>query len=173
MVSNSHARLILFIAAWFACPTFSPSQARTLVLDGALTSSFHVKDTAVIAAPSDQGGIEDFTYHLVPPPTATSKTSKQTISNYRHTATPPPTSTKERTDPYGNKILELNWKAPSGEIKIVGEYDVKASVELPASPAPSSSAASAEQPPAPIATSDMERSRVEGREKMEGLIAHM
>ncbi len=130
MVSSSHVRLILFIAVWFACPTFSSSQARTLVLDGALTSSFHVKDTAVIAAPSEQGGIEDFTYHLVPPPTATSKTSKQTISNYRHTATPPPTSTRERTDPYGNKILELNWKAPNGEIKIVGEYDVKASVEF-------------------------------------------
>jgi transglutaminase-like putative cysteine protease len=106
------------------------SQARTLVLDGALTSSFHVKDTAVIAAPTDQGGIEDFTYHLVPPPTAASKTSKQAISNYRHTAMPPPTSTKERTDAYGNKILELNWKAPRGEIKIVGEYDVKASVEF-------------------------------------------
>lgn len=116
--------LILALAA-----TASP-QARTLVLDGALTSSFHVKDTAVIGAPTDQGGIENFTYHLVPPPTASSKTSKQTISNYRHTATPPPTSTKERTDAYGNKILELNWKAPAGEIKIVSEYDVKASVEF-------------------------------------------
>ena len=130
MVPISHARLMLFIAVWFACSPFSSSQARTLVLDGTLTSSFHVKDTAVIGAPTDQGGIEDFTYHLVPPPTATSKTSKQTISNYRHTATPQPTSTKERTDAYGNKILELNWKAPSGEIKIVGEYDVRASVEF-------------------------------------------
>jgi len=130
MVLLGRTRLVLFMAAWVACSTFSSSQARTLVLDGALTSSFHVKDTAVIAAPSDQGGIEDFTYHLVPPPTAASKTSRQTISNYRHTATPPPTSTKERTDAYGNKILELNWKTPSGEIKIVGEYDVKASVEF-------------------------------------------
>lgn len=69
------------------------AQARTLVLDGALTSSFHVKDTAVIAAPSDQGGIDEFSYHLVPPPTAATKTSKQTITNYRHTAKPAPTST--------------------------------------------------------------------------------
>ncbi|OGW69224.1 MAG: hypothetical protein A3A88_01380 [Nitrospirae bacterium RIFCSPLOWO2_01_FULL_62_17] len=130
MLPISRARLILCIAVWVACSTFSSSQARTLVLDGVLTSSFHVKDTAVIGAPSDQGGIEDFTYHLVPPPSATSKTSKQTISNYRHTTTPPPTSTKERTDTYGNKILELNWKAPRGEIKIVSEYDVKASVEF-------------------------------------------
>ncbi len=118
--------LIIFSAV---VATASP-QARTLVLDGTLTSSFHVKDTAVIDAPTDQGSIDDFTYHLVPPPSASSKTSKQTVSNYRHTATPPPDSTKERTDAYGNKILELNWKAPSGEIKIVSEYDVRASVEF-------------------------------------------
>ncbi len=123
-------RRILFVVTWLACSAHSSSQSRTLVLEGALSSSFHVKDTAVIAAPSDQGGIEDFTYHLVPPPSATSKTSKQTISNYRHTTTPPPTSTQERTDAYGNRILELKWKAPSGEIKIVSEYDVKASVEF-------------------------------------------
>lgn len=128
-------RRILFVVTWLACSAHSSSQSRTLVLDGALSSSFHVKDTAVIAAPSDQGGIEDFTYHLVPPPSATSKTSKQTISNYRHTTTPPPTSTQERTDAYGNRILELKWKAPSGEIKIVSEYDVKASVEF--APVPS------------------------------------
>lgn len=103
---------------------------RTLVLDGALTSSFHVKDTAVIAVPSDQGGIDEFTYHLVPPPSATTKTSKQTVSNYRHTATPPPSTTQERTDAYGNRILELKWNRPTGEIQIVGEYDVKASVEF-------------------------------------------
>jgi transglutaminase-like putative cysteine protease len=121
--------LLVLAACWAAAFTTS-SQARTLVLDGALTSSFHVKDTAVIDAPADQGGIEDFTYHLVPPPTAASKTSKQTVSNYRHTATPPPASTRERKDAYGNKILELNWKAPRGDIKIVSEYDVKASVEF-------------------------------------------
>lgn len=130
MLQAHHIRRILFVVTWLACSTHYSSQARTLVLDGALSSSFHVKDTAVIAAPSDQGGIEDFTYHLVPPPSATSKTSKQTISNYRHTTTPPPTSTQERTDAYGNRILELKWKAPSGEIKIVSEYDVKASVEF-------------------------------------------
>ena len=70
------------------------AQARTLVLDGALTSSFHVKDTALIAVPADQGGIDEFTYHLVPPPTAATKTSRQTIANYRHTAKPAPTSTR-------------------------------------------------------------------------------
>jgi transglutaminase-like putative cysteine protease len=130
MRTDHRSRRILILAFLLAGMATASSQARTLVLDGALTSSFHVKDTAVIAAPTDQGGIEDFTYHLVPPPTAASKTSKQAISNYRHTAMPPPTSTKERTDAYGNKILELNWKAPRGEIKIVGEYDVKASVEF-------------------------------------------
>lgn len=130
MLQARHMRRILFVVTWLACSAHSSSQGRTLVLDGALSSSFHVKDTAVIAAPSDQGGIEDFTYHLVPPPSATSKTSKQTISNYRHATTPPPTSTQERTDAYGNRILELRWKAPSGEIKIVSEYDVKASVDF-------------------------------------------
>jgi transglutaminase-like putative cysteine protease len=130
MRTDRRARFILALIVFLVPAAGSPSQARTLILDGALTSSFHVKDTAVIGAPTDQGGIEDFTYHLVPPPTAASKTSKQTISNYRHAATPPPTSTRERTDAYGNKILELNWKAPSGEIKIVGEYDVRASVEF-------------------------------------------
>ncbi|MBI5775788.1 MAG: transglutaminase family protein, partial [Nitrospirae bacterium] len=130
MLQARRMRRILFVATWLACSAHSSSQARTLVLDGTLSSSFHVKDTAVIAAPSDQGGIEDFTYHLVPPPSATSKTSRQTISNYRHATMPPPTSTQERTDAYGNRILELKWKAPSGEIKIVSEYDVKASVNF-------------------------------------------
>jgi transglutaminase-like putative cysteine protease len=130
MLQTRRMRCILFAVAWLVCAVHSSSQARTLVLDGALSSSFHVKDTAVIAAPSDQGGIEDFTYHLVPPPSATSKTSKQTISHYRYTTTPTPTSTQERTDAYGNRILELKWKSPSGEIKIVSEYDVKASVEF-------------------------------------------
>ena len=130
MRNDHRSRRILAPVFLLTVMATASAQARTLVLDGALTSSFHVKDTAVIAAPTDQGGIEDFTYHLVPPPTAASKTSKQTISNYRHTAMPPPTSTKERTDAYGNKILELNWKAPRGEIKIVGEYDVRASVEF-------------------------------------------
>jgi len=119
-----------FLIVLWAVVAASSSQARTLVLDGALTSSFHVKDTAVIAAPTDEGGIEDFTYHLVPPPSAASKTSRQAVSGYRHSATPPPTFTKERTDAYGNRILELNWKAPRGELKIVSEYDVKASVEF-------------------------------------------
>lgn len=136
MLTGHRSRRIFALVFLLAVAATVSSQARTLVLDGALTSSFHVKDTAVIAAPSDQGGIEDFTYHLVPPPSAASKTSKQTISNYRHTATPPPTSTQERTDAYGNRILELKWKAPSGEITIVGEYDVKASVEFV--PVPSS-----------------------------------
>ncbi len=119
-----------FLLVLCAVVAASSSQARTLVLDGALTSSFHVKDTAVIAAPADQGGIEDLTYHLVPPPSSASKTSRQAVSGYRHSATPPPTSIKERTDAYGNRILELNWRAPSGEITIVSEYDVKASVEF-------------------------------------------
>jgi transglutaminase-like putative cysteine protease len=130
MLQARRMRRILFVVTWLVCSAHPASHARTLVLDGALSSSFHVKDTAVIAAPSDQGGIEDFTYHLVPPPSATSKTSKQTISNYRHATAPPPTSTQERTDAYGNRILELKWKSPSGEIKIVSEYDVKASVEF-------------------------------------------
>jgi len=130
MLTDHRSRRILVLVFLLAVVATASSQARTLVLDGALSSSFHVKDTAVIGAPTDQGGIEDFTYHLVPPPSATSKTSKQTISNYRHTAIPPPTSTQERMDTYGNRILELRWKAPRGEIKIVSEYDVKASVEF-------------------------------------------
>ena len=130
MRNSRRAQCTSFLIVLGAVVAASSSQARTLVLDGALTSAFHVKDTAVISAPTDQGGIADFTYHLVPPPSAVSKTSKQAVSSYRHSATPPPTSIKERTDAYGNRILELNWKAPSGEIKIVSEYDVKASVEF-------------------------------------------
>jgi len=129
MRTDRRARFIPVLLVLWTVTATSP-QARTLVLDGALTSSFHIKDTAVIAAPSEQGGIEDFTYHLVPPPSAVTKTSRQTVSNYRYTAVPPPASTKERTDPYGNRILELRWKAPSGEIRIVSEYDVRAAVEF-------------------------------------------
>lgn len=125
---RAHSTGLLIVLCAIAAA--ASSQARTLILDGALISSFHVKDTAVIGAPTDQGGIEDFTYHLVPPPSAVTKTSKQSVSNYRYAATPPPASAKERTDAYGNRILELNWKAPAGEIKIVSEYDVKASVEF-------------------------------------------
>ncbi|MGH7260214.1 MAG: transglutaminase-like domain-containing protein [Nitrospiraceae bacterium] len=124
------ARLVLALVVLLAVVATASSHARTLVLDGTLTSSFHVKDTAVIAIPSDQGGIDEFTYHLVPPPSATTKTTKQAVSNYRHTAAPPPTTMQERTDAYGNRILELKWKTPSGGIQIVGEYDVKASVEF-------------------------------------------
>ncbi len=124
------ARLVSVLVVLLALGATASSHARTLVLEGALTSSFHVKDTAVIAIPSDQGGIDEFTYHLVPPPSATTKTSKQAVSNYRHTAAPLPTTTQERTDAYGNRILELKWNRPQGEIRIVGEYDVKASVEF-------------------------------------------
>jgi len=129
-------RLVFVLAVVLPLVATASSHARTLVLDGVLTSSFHVKDTAVIAIPSDQGGIDEFTYHLVPPPSATTKTSKQAVSNYRHSAAPPPTTTQERMDTYGNRILELKWKAPGGEIRIVSDYDVKASVEFV--PVPSS-----------------------------------
>jgi len=129
-MSSLHRLTILCLLALGLTIPAAPSAARTLILDGALTSSFHVKDTAVIGIPSGPGGIDEFTYHLVPPTSVTTKTSKQTISNYRHTATPPPTATRERTDAYGNRILELTWKAPSERITIMGEYDVKASVEF-------------------------------------------
>lgn len=121
---------MLLLAGGLTAVASASAQARTLVLDGALTASFHVKDTAVIGIPSDQGGIDELTYHLVPPPSATTRTSKQTVSNYRHAAAPPPNSTRERTDAYGNRILELTWKRPSGSITIVGEYDVTSSVEF-------------------------------------------
>lgn len=121
---------MLLLASGLTVAAAASTPARTLVLDGALTSSFHVKDTAVIGIPSDQGGIDELTYHLVPPPSAATRTSKQVVSNYRHTATPPPTATRERTDAYGNRILELTWKAPSGSLTIVSEYDVKASVDF-------------------------------------------
>jgi len=134
--TDRRPRLVLVLVVFLAVAATASSHARTLVLDGALTSSFHVKDTAVIAIPSDQGGIDEFTYHLVPPPSAMTKTSKQSVSNYRHTAAPPPTITRERTDAYGNRILELKWNAPKGEIRIIGEYDVNASVEFV--PVPSS-----------------------------------
>lgn len=106
---------------------FGTGDARTLVLDGRLDSSFHVKDTAVLGMPA---GIEQLSYHLVPPPTVTSKTSKQAVSNYRYTSTPKPSSVEERTDAYGNRFLQLTWEAPGGEVQIVSEYDVKASVEF-------------------------------------------
>lgn len=102
-------------------------QARTLFLDGLLASSFHVKDTMVIGMPS---GIEQFSYNLVPPPSVETKTSKQAVSNFRYAATPQPASVQERTDAYGNRILTLIWQAPAGEIQILEEYDIKASVEF-------------------------------------------
>lgn len=105
----------------------SPGQARTLFLDGLLASSFHVKDTMVIGMPS---GIEQFSYNLVPPPSVETKTSKQAVSNFRYAATPRPASVQERTDAYGNRILTLIWQAPAGEIQILEEYDIKASVEF-------------------------------------------
>jgi transglutaminase-like putative cysteine protease len=128
--ADRRAPFVLNLAILLALVAITSSDARTLVLDGALTSSFHVKDAAVIAIPSDQGGIDEFTYHLVPPLSVTTKTSKQAVSNYRHSASPAPTTLQERTDAYGNRILELKWKAPRGEIQIVSEYDVKASVEF-------------------------------------------
>lgn len=120
----------LFLASSLVAALSSVTQARTLVLDGTLTSSFHVKDSAVIGIPSDQGGIDELTYHLVPPPSVATKTVRQVVSNYRHATTPPPTTTRERTDAYGNRILELTWKAPKGNITIVSEYDVKTAVEF-------------------------------------------
>lgn len=107
-------------------------QARTLFLDGALASSFHVKDTAVLGMPP---GIDQFSYHLVPPPSVLTKTSRQSISNFRYRTTPKPTSVQERTDAYGNRILTLIWQTPSGEIQLVSEYDVRASVEFAPVPA--------------------------------------
>jgi transglutaminase-like putative cysteine protease len=111
----------------------SSAPARTLVLDGALSSTFHIKDQAVLGMPGGAGGqalINQFNYHLVPPPSVATKTSKQSVLNFRYTATPPPSSVQEKTDPYGNRFLALTWQNPSGEVKIVSEYDVKASVEF-------------------------------------------
>jgi len=100
--------------------------ARTLILTGELTSAFHVSDQAVLDLPA---GIEELTYHLVPPPSVSTKTSKQAVDHYRQRATPAPTTVEERTDPYGNRILALVWKNPApGEIRIASEYDVQASV---------------------------------------------
>jgi hypothetical protein len=60
----------------------------------------------------------------------TTKTSKQLVSNYRYQARPKPSSVQEQTDPYGNRILKLTWQAPAGEVQVVSEYDIKASVEF-------------------------------------------
>src|SRR5581483_2492808 len=95
---------MLLALLWLAATWSHPVHARTLVLDGALSSSFHVKDTALVGV---TGGIEEFSYHLVPPPQVTTKTSRQLIANYRYVATPPPTTVQEKTDPYGNRYLVL------------------------------------------------------------------
>lgn len=105
----------------------SSSMARTLVLDGDLASSFHVTDRALLGMPA---GIDQFSYFVVPPPTVTTKTSKQTVSNYRYAATPTPTSIQEDTDPYGNRTVKLTWLAPIGDIQITSDYDVRASVDF-------------------------------------------
>ncbi|WP_447973337.1 transglutaminase domain-containing protein [Nitrospira sp. Kam-Ns4a] len=118
------ARLLLLCLA--GLPASGGVQARTLILEGALASAFHVTDQAVIELPA---GIEEFTYHLVPPPSVTTKTSKQAVANYRYQATPAPSAVQERTDPYGNRVLALVWRTPApGELQIVSEYDVRASV---------------------------------------------
>jgi hypothetical protein len=57
--------------------TAAPSLARTLILDGHLTSSLHVKDTAVLELPPDAGGIDELTYHLVPPASVVTITSNK------------------------------------------------------------------------------------------------
>jgi transglutaminase-like putative cysteine protease len=118
---------IALVLAVLATVWSSSVPARTLILDGALASNFHVKDTAVMQMGA---GIDEFSYHLVPPPTVTTKTSKQIVSNYRYTSTPQPSSVQEKTDPYGNRFLILTWQAPAGEVQIVSEYDIKASVEF-------------------------------------------
>jgi hypothetical protein len=57
--------------------TAAPSLARTPILDGHLTSSLHVKDTAVLELPPDAGGIDELTYHLVPPASVVTITSNK------------------------------------------------------------------------------------------------
>jgi len=117
----------LLALLWLAAIWPHSAHARTLVLDGALSSAFHVKDTAVVGMAN---GIEEFSYHLVPPPQVTTKTSRQIIANYRYVATPPPSTVEEKTDPYGNRYLILTWRAARGEIQVVSDYDVKAAVEF-------------------------------------------
>ncbi len=125
--SDTLACAVLVLSSLAPC-----AQARTLFLDGQLSSAFHVKDTTVIGMP---GGIEQFSYYLVPPPSVETKTSKQAVSNFHYVATPPPASVQEQTDPYGNRILTLTWQAPAGEVRILEEYDIKASVEFAPVPA--------------------------------------
>lgn len=120
-------RLLSLIAASVLLASASSSMARTLVLDGGLASAFHVTDRAVLGMPA---GIEQFSYFVVPPPTVVSKTSQQTISNYRYAALPKPSAVQESTDPYGNKTVKLTWQAPTGEIQITSDYDVRASVDF-------------------------------------------
>ncbi len=105
----------------------SSSMARTLVLDGGLASTFHVTDRALLGMPA---GIDQFSYFVVPPPTIVTKTSKQTVSNYRYTAQPKPSSVQEDTDPYGNRTVKLTWLAPTGELQITSDYDIRASVDF-------------------------------------------
>ncbi len=125
---HARARCARFVVAALTCALgVSTSAARTLVLDGALQSTFHVTDRAALQMPP---GIEQFSYYLVPPPSVTTKTSKQDVSNYRYTAVPKPAKAEEQTDPYGNKTLKLTWLGPSGEVQIVSEYDVQASVDF-------------------------------------------
>ncbi len=127
MVASIVRRLSLGVILCAVLLVSPAGQARTLFLDGLLSSSFHVKDTTVIGMPS---GIEQFSYFLVPPPSVDTKTTKQAVSNFRYVAAPPPASVQERTDAYGNRILTLTWQAPSGQVQVLEEYDVKASVEF-------------------------------------------
>ncbi|HEV8540726.1 MAG TPA: transglutaminase family protein, partial [Nitrospiraceae bacterium] len=120
-------RRIAVIVAVLSTLWSSSVPARTLILDGGLSSNFHVKDTAVMQMGT---GIDEFSYHLVPPPTVMTKTSKQLVSNYRYTSSPPASSVREKTDPYGNRFLILTWQSPAGEVQIVSEYDIQASVEF-------------------------------------------
>lgn len=121
------ATLLACLLGLLALGSTGTGQARTLFLDGALSSSFHIKDQAVLGMPH---GIDQFNYHIVPPPSVTTKTSKQSVSNFRYTATPTPSSVQEKTDAYGNRFLVLTWQNPSGDVQIVSDYDVKASVEF-------------------------------------------
>lgn len=113
--------------AWLLAVCPSAGLARTLVLDGTLSSKFHIKDTAVVGM---AGGMEEFSYHLVPPSNVTTRTSKQLVSNYRYTATPQPSSVQDKTDAYGNRYLVLTWPGTAGQVEVVSEYDVAAGVDF-------------------------------------------
>lgn len=132
-VPARRALVRLLLLCLIGLPASGEAPARTLILAGELTSAFHVMDQAVLELPA---GIEELTYHLVPPPSVGTKTSKQMVDRYRQQATPAPTTVEERTDPYGNRILALVWKNPApGEIRIASEYDVQASVGFAPVPA--------------------------------------